>query len=420
MASSVSPVTALGVWKQRNFAWYMGGAAVSLFGMWAQRVALFWLAWQLTHSEFWLGLIAFADLFPTVVITPFAGALADRTNRLNMSRISQGAAGVQAFVLAWMTLTGRLTEPGDIWWLLGLGLFLGIAMAFGTAARLSLVPNLMERKFIPAALANDAAIYNSARVVGPMIAAAVIAEWNAGIAFLANGFCFTFFVICLMFTRLIHHERDDRKGGNMLTQTMDGVRYASVHPGIGPILVVLTAIAVGVKPFLEFLPAISDRIFDAGVDGFAQLAAAGGVGAVATAIWFALRGPVRGLTYITIGALGLGAGGVVLLCATSNLWLGLAGAFIAGAAVTISGTGAQTLMQNAVDGAMRGRVMALYGMLHRGAPALGALGIGAVAEFIGIRTALSATALALCLSALAWAFSRRTTMAIALEKPRED
>lgn len=415
MALSGSFTTALDVWKQRNFAWYMGGAAVSLFGMWAQRVALFWLAWELTESEFWLGLIAFADLFPTVVITPLAGALADRVNRLNMARISQAAAGLQAFVLAWMMFTGKLTEPEDIWWLFALSLYLGVAMAFATAARLSVVPNLMEPRHVPAALANDAAIYNSARVVGPMIAAAMIARWDAGTAFLLNGFCFAFFVVCLLFARLLHHERDHRTG-NILSQTVDGVRYASAHAGIGPLLVVLTAVAIGVKPFLEFLPALSDKLFSAGVEGFALLAAAGGAGAVTAAVWLAFRGRIEGLSSITLSALIVGAGGVAVMCATPFLWLGLVGAFLAGAAVTVSGTGTQTLMQHAVEGAMRGRVMALYGMLHRGAPAVGALAIGAAAEFIGIRIAVSAAAVALCLLALMWIFSRRRTMTRALEK----
>ncbi len=394
----------------------MGGAGVSLFGMWAQRVALFWLAWELTKSELWLGLIAFADLFPTVIITPLAGALADRVNRLNMSRVSQVAAAMQAFLLAWMSLTGRLSQPEDIWWLFGISLFLGIVMAFSTAARLSLVPNLMEAKYVPAALANDSAIYNSGRVVGPMIAAAVIAQWSAGIAFLANGFCFTFFFVCLMFTRLLHHERDSNPSGNVLSQTFDGIRYAIGHPGIGPILVVLTAIAIGVKPFLEFLPALSDKVFDAGVDGFAQLAAAGGAGAVVAAVWLAMRGRVEGLLKIVLYALIIGAGSIVIMCATPVLWIGLIGAFFAGAAVTISGTGVQTLMQNAVEGAMRGRVMSLYGMLHRGAPAVGALAIGAVAEVIGVQTAITSAALILCLSALAWAISKRKTMIHVLEK----
>jgi len=410
---------ALGAWTQRNFAWYMSGAAISLFGMWAQRIAVGWLAWELTYSELWLGLIAFADLFPTVVITPIAGAIADRTNRLWMSRISQFLAGCQAFVLAWMAFNGHLAEAEDVWWLFGLSLFLGVVMAFATAARLSMVPLLMKPEFVPSALANDAAIFNSARVVGPMLAAWIIATWDAGTAFLINGCVFMIFVGCLLAVRLLRDETGKGRGGNVLTQTVDGIRAAAGHPGIGPILVVLSAVAIGVKSFFDLLPAVSDEVFGAGVDGFAQLAAAGGAGAVFCAIWLAIRARMEGLTALTLGAMAIGAGGVVLMCATNILWIGLIGSFFGGAAVTLSGTGTQTLMQNAVEGHLRGRVMAIYGMLHRGAPALGALGMGAAAELIGVQFAIAGVCVLVCLPVFAWSWPRRARIAAALEARRD-
>lgn len=410
---------ALGAWSQRNFAWYMSGASVSLFGMWAQRIAVAWLTWELTHSELWLGLIAFADLFPTVVITPIAGAIADRTNRLHMSRISQFLAGSQAFLLAWMAFNGHLTEASDVWWLFGLTLFLGIVMAFSTAARLSMVPLLMEEKYIPAAVANDAAIFNSARVVGPMLAAVIIANWDTGTAFLINGCCFMVFVCCLMVVRMLREERSTGRRGNVLTQTIDGIQAAARHPGIGPILVVLTAVAIGVKSFFDQLPAVSEVLFDGGVDGFAWLAAAGGAGAVISAVWLAIRGRVEGLTAITLSALAIGGAGILIMCGTNILWIGLVGAFWGGVGVTLSGTGTQTLMQNVVEGQMRGRVMALYGMLHRGAPALGSLAVGAAAEIIGIRWALIGCALVICIPVLLWSVPKRKKLAEILEARRE-
>jgi MFS family permease len=416
MVNRGSPIKALEVWKQRNFAWYMGGSTIALVGMWAQRVALFWLAWELTKSERWLGLIAFADLFPTVVITPLAGALADRMSRLNMARVSHAAAVLQAFALAWLMLTGRLTQPDDIWWLLGLTFFLGIAMAFATAARLALVPNLIDARFLPAALANDSAIFNAARMVGPMVAAYIITHWGAGVAFLANGFGFAIYFSALLIVRVTHHERDNRPAGSVLSQTWVGIRYASHHPGIGPALILLAAVSLGVKPFLDFLPAISDRVFAGGVEGFAHLTAASGGGALVAAAWLVVRRRVDGLTRITLWAPILGAGGIVVLCVSPVLWIGLIGAFFAGVSITINGTGLQTLMQNAVDGNVRGRVMALFGMVNRGGPAIGALGIGMAAEAIGVQIAVAAAALLFCLPTLMWVFTRRTTMASALEE----
>jgi MFS family permease len=419
MADPGSPIKALDVWKERNFAWYMGGSTIALVGMWVQRVALFWLAWELTNSERWLGLLAFADLFPTVVITPLAGAMADRMSRLNMARVSHAVAVLQAFALAWLAMTGRLSQPDDVWWLLGLTFVLGVAMAFATAARLAMVPDLIEARFLPAALANDAAIFNAARMVGPMAAAFIITQWGAGIAFLANGIGFAIYLGTLFIVRANQRERAHQPAGNVLSQTWDGVKYASRHPGIGPALILLVAISLGVKPFLDFLPAISDRVFSAGVEGFASLAAAAGGGAMAAAVWMVVRRRVDGLTRITLWAPVLGAGGIVVLCVSPVLWIGLIGAFFAGASITINGTGLQTLMQNAVDRDVRGRVMALYGMVNRGGPAVAALGVGMAAEVIGVQIAVAAAALLFCAPSLMWVFVRRATMTRALEKPAD-
>jgi MFS family permease len=399
-------------WKQRNFAIYMTGAGIALVGMWAQRIAVAWLAWELTKSTTWLGLIAFADLFPTIILTPIAGVIADRMDRRKLSLISQFAAFLQAIVLTVLVYTDWI----DIWSLFFLTFLLGIAMAYATAARLAMVPNLMEAAHVPSALASDAAIYNSARVVGPMLAAVLIAFVGIAGAFLVNCLTYVVFLVCLMKIRLVRNESRGRTGG-MLAQTLEGMRYAAQHPGIGPMLIVLTALAISVKPFLDLLPGLADNVFNSGVNGFAQLAAAGGTGAVLCAIWFALRGRIEGLTFITLSALIVGPLGIVLMCISDMFWLGLIGSFIAGSSITLTGTGVQTLMQHSVDGAIRGRVLSLYGMLHRGVPALGALLMGIMGDQIGLQATLIGGALIFCVPVFFWVLLRWRRLRSALEGP---
>ncbi len=390
----------------------MSGAGIALIGNWAQRIAVAWLAWELTKSATWLGLIAFADLFPTIILTPIAGVIADRVDRRKMSLISQVAAFLQAVVLTVLVYTDLI----DIWSLFVLTFLLGIAMAFATASRLAMVPNLMEAEHVPSALASDAAIYNSARVVGPMVAAGLIAAIGIAGAFLVNCLTFMVFLVCLMKIRLVRNESRGRKGG-MLTQTLEGMRYAAKHPGIGPMLVVLTVMAMSVKPFLDLLPGLADSVFNSDVNGFAQLAAAGGTGAVVIGVWLALRGRIEGLTVITLLALVVGPLGIVLMCITDMFWLGLVGAFIAGTSITMASTGVQTLMQHSVDGAIRGRVLSIYGMLHRGVPALGALLMGIMGDLIGLQPTLIGGALIFCIPVLIWLMSRWRQLRLALEGP---
>ena len=371
------------LWQQPNFAWYMGGQTVALVGMWAQKIAIGWLTWELTKSNFWLGAIAFADLFPTVVITPIAGVIADRVDRLKMSRLCQALAGIHAFVLSALTFSGLI----EIWSLFALTLILGLVIAFATAARLSMVPNLMEARYVPTAIGIDSSVYNMARVIGPMIAAAIISLIGTGATFLFNGLSYAVFVFCMFRIHLLRTESASRSG-KLFAQTFDGMRYAARHPAIGPALILLIAAAFGIKPFLELLPGLADGVFGAGVEGFATFAAVAGAGAIIAGVWMAARGTTQGTTRIAFGSMMLGVVGVFTVCATQIFWVGLLGTFLVGAATTLAGTSTQIMMQNSVEGAMRGRVMSLYGVVHRGAPALGAVIIGVAAEQMGLQAAM--------------------------------
>src|SRR5689334_12623637 len=89
--------------RNPSFGLYSLGSAISLIGMWMQRIAVGWLTWELTHSGFWLGVVAFADFFPVVVVGPIAGALADRWDRLTVIKVSQTISLLQATALFWLT-----------------------------------------------------------------------------------------------------------------------------------------------------------------------------------------------------------------------------------------------------------------------------------------------------------------------------
>ncbi len=398
--------------RQRNFGLYTAGSTVSMIGMWVQRIAIGWLTWELTHSSTWLGLVAFADLFPIVVLTPLAGLVADRYDRLKITILSQYLASAQALLLAALTFSGDIT----IWWLVALSMFIGVVWSFNTAARLSMIPNLVERRYIASAVALNSAAFNVARFIGPALAGAIMAIWGVGEAFLFNAATFVVFIATLMKMRLITDETSGRARAGMLSQAFNGIAYAGRHPGIGPILILLIAMALGVKPILELLPGFADAVFHRGIEGLAQLTASAGMGALITSIWLAGRGRMTGLTNIAM--LSLIGSAVAILGFTASDWypLGLAGCFAFGITITMAGTATQTLMQNAVDGHMRGQVMSLYGLVYRGAPAVGALVMGAAADLIGLQWALASGAV-ICMGAWIWIARRRDTVTRALEQP---
>jgi MFS family permease len=129
----------------RNYRIYAAGNAFSLIGVWMQRVAVGWLAWTLTHSGAWLGIMSMAEFFPVVFLSPLAGALADRRDRVGIIRVTQIAGSVEAILLAVLVHTDAIT----IELLFALTLLLGVFNAIAQPSRLALIPTLVDRPALP-------------------------------------------------------------------------------------------------------------------------------------------------------------------------------------------------------------------------------------------------------------------------------
>lgn len=395
---------------QRNFRIYMYGASVSLIGTWVQRIAQGWLTWELTHSFVWLGIIASAELFPSVVLAPIAGAITDRMDRKALAVMSQVLACLQAVALCALVLLGMM----NIWVLFALATFVGGVFSFSMAVRLAIFPSLVERQYISSAIAINAAFFSLARFVGPAIGGFLIAKWGIAFAFGFNALSFFGFIVALSQIHMLRPEISGKPRAGLIADVVEGIKYAAHHPGIGPALMILVAVALGIKGVPEMLPGYADRVLKAGVEAFAQLTAAAGIGAAVSAVWVAGRGRLTGLTRLAIHYLVISTVAVGVFAAWTNIWVGLVSMFVVGAGITVIGTGVQSLMQNAVAGEMRGRVMSLYGVLFRGGPALGALIMGIVAEGVGLR-ATFAVAVALTLFACIWLYRAAPRMEAALE-----
>jgi MFS family permease len=396
--------------RHRNYLIFTLGAAPSLVGGWTQRIALAWLTWELTHSGTWLGLLAFTDLFPTVVITPFAGALADRMDRIKMAMISQVLQLGQAVALSVLTFSGVIT----IGWILALSLVLGVFTAFNVAARLAMIPNLVEREHLTAAIAFNAAVFNAARFVGPAIGGLLIVTWGVGAAFLFNALTFVGFIVALANIENVTADGGMRRQAGLFRDVWEGMVYSVRHPGIGPAFITVIATGFALKPFADLLPGFAGPVFGGGAGALAKMTSSIGLGALVSALWLAQRARVAGLTHITIASLGIGGVAILVFTMTTWYWLALVCCFVGGATMTIGGTGTQSLLQNAVEGSMRGRVLSLYGVIFRGVPALGALVIGWISAYIGLPAAVAAGGV-VCLIAYAWCMRGRREVARILE-----
>jgi MFS family permease len=405
-----TPLIALLV-RNVNFGIFTLGNTVSLVGMWMERIAVGWLTWQLTESGFWLGVVAFADFFPVVVIAPFAGAAADRWDRLRVVKVSQSILLMQATVLFALTVSGHI----NVLLIVLLTAIHGIVVAFNQPARLALVPSLVPRGDVGAAVAINSVSFNLARFIGPIFAGLAIVWSGVAAAFGANALTYVVYLLALARIRIPPGEDDEVAAPrSFIGEIHDGIRYTATHPAIGSLLLLLIAIGVGGRPLTELLPGFADDVFHAGAAGLSILASAVGAGAVLAGLWLGHRANSSNLVAVTLATtLGM-ALSVVAIIATDRLWLAVPAVVAYGFCMSAAGIASQTLVQLASARNMRGRVMGLYGLIFRGGPAIGALGAGIISVQLGLRWPVAIGAL-LLVAAWLWTYLIRGRITAALQ-----
>lgn len=403
------------VMAHRNYLYYSIGDGVSLIGTWTQRVAIAWLTWELTHSGLWLGIIAFADLFPAVIFSPIGGVIADRGDPRRISMITQSCAMLQSVMLFLLTWTGHI----DMILLVTLAAIRGALAAVNQPARMSLVPSLIPRADLPAALAINSVLFNLARFIGPAIAGAVILSGGIAAAFAINAATYLVLIWALWMLDITPQKREHAGPRGFFSQIAAGYSYVSAHPGIGPLLLIFAAATLLVRPVTELLPGFADGIFGRGAEGLAWMTSAVGLGAMLGASSMIRRSDTAKLVKAAVGSLIVLSGSILAFALVPSFWVGLLLLFAFGMTTSSSGIGTQTLTQSAVDDAMRGRVMSLYGVIFRGGPALGALLMGLLSEHFGIQMPVAIGA-GICLLVALWAATKRDSLVVHLRKPAED
>lgn len=402
--------------SHRNARLFFGASAIAWTGLWVHRIAVAWLAWEMTRSAFWVGMVAFCDLAPAVLFSPIAGAVADRVDRVKLTMVAQASTAAQAGTVALLLATGQMT----IGLLLLLETLGGTAASFSQPARQSLMPGLVPRADLPAAVACNSLCFNVARFVGPAIAGPLIA--TAGVV-PAVAFNCCAYLIATATMPLLRVDAAQRRGQasskSLFADAVAGLRYAARHPGLGPILAFAAVASVLLRGVQEILPPFVERLFARGPDGLALLTGSIGVGALASGLWVANRGRIAGSTALAVGAVGAQALATVVLVATEIFPVAMACGALMGASGSVHGISVQTLAQTASDPSMRGRVLSLWGMITRACPACGALALGTAGDLFGLR-APTLLAMVLALAVAAWGVRQLPRMAPNLEGGLDD
>jgi MFS family permease len=385
-----------GVLAQRNARIFYSGSVVCWTGSWMQRVATDWVAWELTHSALWVSIIAFCNLAPAVLISPIAGAVADRMDRVALTMASQFVASAQAAILVVLLLTGLIRVE----YMAGLALCNGIAETFAQPARQCLIPGLVPRRFLPGAVALNSLTYNVARFVGPAISGPMIAGWGVVPPIACNCVAFLYASFSMHMLDLDPATRvGHRSTASVWHDAAEGIRYVAGHRGIGPIMLFAACVGMLLRSVTEMLPPFVADLFGRGAEGLAILASTMGGAALCGGLLVAIRGRLGGLTGVAVLAGLTLALATACFVATHHFIVGVICIGAMGAATTIHGIAIQTLLQNAAAPGMIGRVLSLWGMIVRAGPAMGALTYGVASEFVGLQIPVL---IGCVLCALAW------------------
>ena len=394
-----------------NYRKFIIGKFIGQVTMWMYRMAIGWLVWNMTHSATWLGIIIFLDNAPAIFVSPWAGTLADRVDRLKFLRITQALLLLHAAALSALIMLDLIT----IGYIAGLTLYFGCVTAAQIPASQAVVPNLVTRETLTSAYGLNSLIMNMSRFIGPPIAGVIIVNWGVGEAIAMNVVGIVTFSVCLAMLKVeIREGRKSGEGGGMFKDFRAGLSYARGHAGIGPMFVLLTMLATLTFPLIQLMPSFADGVFHAGPNGLAWMLSVFSVGAMIQGGFLAQRGAIRGLTNFVLGNILVVGAGMVLLTLTDKFWFGLIAVFIAGFATSGMKVASLTLIQYAVHGDMRGRIASFFATIHHGGPAIGALILGAMGDLIGIRPTI-AMAGCLTLGIFLWAYRHKKTMSPALE-----
>lgn len=400
----------------RNFGIYMAGTTASLIGMWAQRIGIGWLAWELTHSAFWVGVVAAADLAPGVIISPLAGIVGDRHDRLKLVRLTQMVSAATSAAMAAMVLSGTT----EIVLLTILATIQGTTMAFKLPARMALIRALVDEDDLGTAIALNAVVFNIARFLGPSVAGLLILLDGVGSVFVLALVASIVFVVALQFVQVRPYPLRDEfaagETGALQPLVGAGYAYAFGHPGIGPLLVLQLSAGLFIRGLPELLPSYSAAVLDQGAEGLAALSASIGFGAIIAGLWMAQREGAAGLTRRIFLAQAGCSVCLVVLAATGSLLVACLLVALLGSAITTTGIACQTLIQRCTPEDRMARVMAVYGILARATPALGALLMGAAADLVGFAIPL-VMAGAMSLVSVGLLMRREAVVRTALEIP---
>jgi MFS family permease len=391
--------------RVRNYRLFFSGQVISNIGTWMQRIAQDWLVFQLSgNNPLALGVAVALQFTPTVLLSLWAGVLADRVDKRKLCIFVQSGIGVQALVLGLLDVGGLVA----LWQVYLLCVVLGIFSALDVPARQSFVAEMVGRKQISNAVALNSSVFNMARIVGPAIAGFAITWVGTGWMFLANAVSTLAVITGLLLMNPDKLFRATERLGRAKGQLREGLTYVRGRSDLVTVMVLMFFVSTFGITFFTSLAIVAGNVFGTQADGYGLLSTLLAVGTFTGSLLSARRGVKSRprVRLLLIAAFGLGALEFLAAFMPTYLIFGIALIPLGFATITFLNT-ANSLVQTAVSPEMRGRVMGIYVLVMIGGNPIGGPMVGWMADSFGGRSpfyiggAISAIAAIVCAIVLA-------------------
>lgn len=371
--------------SHKNFKLFVSGQSLSLIGTFMQQVAVIWLVYRLTNSAFMLGIVGFAGQIPLFVVAPFAGVLADKSNRHKLLLYTQSLALVQALVLSILVFTNVI----QIWQLIILSMVLGIINAFDMPIRQSFIVEMIDNKKedLGNAIAFNSSMVNAARLIGPSIAGILIATVGEGWCFLVNAMSFFAVVVSLLRMNVepvSHRQRESR----ILTELSEGFKYTFGFEPIRYLIILLSIVSLMSTSITLLSPVIAKEYLGGGADTFGFLMSAYGSGALVGAFYLLNKKTVLGLGKVIGVAVSIFGICLIAFSFSRVIVLSIIIMSLAGLGMMLHIASTNTLLQTLSEETKRGRVMSFYAMAFSGMTPFGSLLAGGLGSSLSAPTAI--------------------------------
>ncbi len=372
-----------------NYRLYASGGLVSNTGTWMQRVAQDWLVVLLAVNDgIALGIATGLQFLPALLLSPYAGLIADRFPKQRLLQVTQTVMATTAVLLGLLAVTGVV----EVWHVYVLAFAFGVGSAFDAPARQSFVSEMVSPDDLSNAVGLNSASFNAARVVGPALAGLLIGAFGGGVAatgwvILLNGLSYVAVVVALramVVADLDVSPRAERRKGMI----GDAVRYLRGRPDLMMILTVVFFAGTFGLNFQMTSALMATQVFHKGATEYGLLGSAMAIGSLTGALLAARRVRIR-LRLVAGAAILFGLVEILAGLMPTYLTFALVVPLLGLTALTMI-TAANTTMQLATAPGLRGRVMALYMMVFMGGTPLGSPLIGWIGEEFGARWTLIA------------------------------